>query len=136
MAQETPLLAPRVSPLGPRVSSFSPKSLASMRRAWASDVTYEAACGSKTHRYSRAGMVGPKSDPSLAESEAPLAEVEGSQGSSARALTKQLGLSLRDAGELLGGSQESVRQWVEGSLHAPAGAWGRRSPRRRHVASA
>jgi predicted RNase H-like HicB family nuclease len=31
----------------------------------------------------------------------------------ARALTKQVGLSLRDAGELLGASQESVRQWVE-----------------------
>ena len=30
----------------------------------------------------------------------------------ARALTKQVGLSLRDAGELLGVSQESVRQWV------------------------
>jgi predicted RNase H-like HicB family nuclease len=33
----------------------------------------------------------------------------------ARALTKQVGLSLRDAGELLGASQESVRQWVEAS---------------------
>jgi predicted RNase H-like HicB family nuclease len=31
----------------------------------------------------------------------------------ARALTRQVGLSLRDAGELLGASQESVRQWVE-----------------------
>jgi predicted RNase H-like HicB family nuclease len=31
----------------------------------------------------------------------------------ARALTRQLGLSLRDAGELLGVSQESVRQWVD-----------------------
>jgi predicted RNase H-like HicB family nuclease len=31
----------------------------------------------------------------------------------ARALTKHVGLSLRDAGELLGASQESVRQWVE-----------------------
>ena len=31
----------------------------------------------------------------------------------ARVLTKQVGLSLRDAGELLGASQESVRQWVE-----------------------
>jgi predicted RNase H-like HicB family nuclease len=29
------------------------------------------------------------------------------------ALTKRVGLSLRDAGELLGASQESVRQWVE-----------------------
>jgi predicted RNase H-like HicB family nuclease len=33
----------------------------------------------------------------------------------ARVLTKQVGLSLRDAGELLGASQESVRQWVEAS---------------------
>jgi predicted RNase H-like HicB family nuclease len=33
----------------------------------------------------------------------------------ARALTKQVGLSLRDAGELLGASAESVRQWVEAS---------------------
>ena len=33
----------------------------------------------------------------------------------ARALTRQVGLSLRDAGELLGASQESVRQWVEAS---------------------
>jgi predicted RNase H-like HicB family nuclease len=31
----------------------------------------------------------------------------------ARALTKQVGLSLRDAGELLGASQEAVRQWVD-----------------------
>jgi predicted RNase H-like HicB family nuclease len=31
----------------------------------------------------------------------------------ARALTKQAGLSLRDAGELLGASQETVRTWVE-----------------------
>jgi predicted RNase H-like HicB family nuclease len=31
----------------------------------------------------------------------------------ARALTKKVGLSLRDAGELLGASQESVRQWVD-----------------------
>ena len=31
----------------------------------------------------------------------------------ARELTKQLGLSLRDTGELLGVSQESVRQWLE-----------------------
>jgi len=31
----------------------------------------------------------------------------------ARALTYQVGLSLRDAGELLGASQESIRQWVE-----------------------
>jgi predicted RNase H-like HicB family nuclease len=31
----------------------------------------------------------------------------------ARALTKQAGLSLRDAGELLGASQETVRIWVE-----------------------
>jgi predicted RNase H-like HicB family nuclease len=29
------------------------------------------------------------------------------------ALTKRVGLSLRDAGELLGASQESVRQWIE-----------------------
>ena len=33
----------------------------------------------------------------------------------ARALTKEVGLSLRDAGELLGASQESVRQWVAAS---------------------
>jgi predicted RNase H-like HicB family nuclease len=33
----------------------------------------------------------------------------------ARALIKQAGLSLRDAGELLGVSQEAVRQWVEAS---------------------
>jgi predicted RNase H-like HicB family nuclease len=33
----------------------------------------------------------------------------------ARVLTKRVGLSLRDAGELLGASQESVRQWVEAS---------------------
>ncbi len=31
----------------------------------------------------------------------------------AKALTTEVGLSLRDAGELLGASQESVRQWVE-----------------------
>lgn len=31
----------------------------------------------------------------------------------ALALTKQAGLSLRDAGELLGASQETVRIWVE-----------------------
>lgn len=31
----------------------------------------------------------------------------------ARALTKEAGLSLRDAGELLGASQETVRIWVE-----------------------
>lgn len=31
----------------------------------------------------------------------------------ARALTKEAGLSLRDAGELLGASQETVRTWVE-----------------------
>lgn len=31
----------------------------------------------------------------------------------ARALAIQLGLSLRDTGELLGVSQESVRQWLE-----------------------
>lgn len=31
----------------------------------------------------------------------------------ARELTRQLGLSLRDTGELLGVSQESVRQWLE-----------------------
>ena len=30
----------------------------------------------------------------------------------ARTLTAEVGLSLRDAGELLGASQESVRQWV------------------------
>jgi predicted RNase H-like HicB family nuclease len=29
-----------------------------------------------------------------------------------RALTAEVGLSLRDAGELLGASQEAVRQWV------------------------
>lgn len=34
----------------------------------------------------------------------------------ARALTKKVGLSLRDAGELLGASQESVRQWVDHEL--------------------
>lgn len=33
----------------------------------------------------------------------------------ARVLTQEVGLSLRDAGELLGASQESVRQWVEAS---------------------
>ena len=33
----------------------------------------------------------------------------------ARALTRQVGLSLRDTGELLGVSQEAVRQWVEAS---------------------
>ena len=33
----------------------------------------------------------------------------------ALALTKRVGLSLRDAGELLGASQESVRQWIEAS---------------------
>ncbi len=33
----------------------------------------------------------------------------------ARALTKEVGLSLRDAGELLGASQETIRQWVEPS---------------------
>jgi predicted RNase H-like HicB family nuclease len=33
----------------------------------------------------------------------------------ARALTQEVGLSLRDAGELLGASQEAVRQWVEAS---------------------
>jgi hypothetical protein len=31
------------------------------------------------------------------------------------ALTKRVGLSLRDTGELLGASQESVRQWIEAS---------------------
>jgi predicted RNase H-like HicB family nuclease len=31
----------------------------------------------------------------------------------ARMLTQKIGLSLRDAGELLGASQEAVRQWVE-----------------------
>jgi predicted RNase H-like HicB family nuclease len=34
----------------------------------------------------------------------------------ARALTKQVGLSLRDAGELLGASQEAVRQWVDADV--------------------
>jgi predicted RNase H-like HicB family nuclease len=33
----------------------------------------------------------------------------------ARALTREVGLSLRDTGELLGASQEAVRQWVEAS---------------------
>jgi predicted RNase H-like HicB family nuclease len=33
----------------------------------------------------------------------------------ARALTQKVGLSLRDTGELLGASQEAVRQWVEAS---------------------
>lgn len=33
----------------------------------------------------------------------------------ARALTQEVGLSLRDAGELLGASQEAVRHWVEAS---------------------
>ena len=33
----------------------------------------------------------------------------------ARALTQEVGLSLRDAGELLGASQEAVRQWVDAS---------------------
>ena len=33
----------------------------------------------------------------------------------ARALTRDIGLSLRDTGELLGASQEAVRQWVEAS---------------------
>lgn len=33
----------------------------------------------------------------------------------AGALTRQVGLSLRDAGELLGASGESVRQWADAS---------------------
>lgn len=43
------------------------------------------------------------------------AELRALNVKAARALTKQVGLSLRDAGELLGASQESVRQWVEAS---------------------
>jgi predicted RNase H-like HicB family nuclease len=47
--------------------------------------------------------------------EAAEAELRELNVKAARALTKQVGLSLRDAGELLGASQESVRQWVETS---------------------
>jgi predicted RNase H-like HicB family nuclease len=47
--------------------------------------------------------------------EAMEAELRALNVKAARALTKQVGLSLRDAGELLGASQESVRQWVEAS---------------------
>ena len=47
--------------------------------------------------------------------EAAEAELRELNVKAARALTKQVGLSLRDAGELLGASQESVRQWVEAS---------------------
>jgi predicted RNase H-like HicB family nuclease len=47
--------------------------------------------------------------------EAAEAELRALNVKVARALTKQVGLSLRDAGELLGASQESVRQWVEAS---------------------
>ena len=47
--------------------------------------------------------------------EAVEAELRELNVKAARALTKQVGLSLRDAGELLGASQESVRQWVEAS---------------------
>jgi predicted RNase H-like HicB family nuclease len=47
--------------------------------------------------------------------EAVEAELRALNVKAARALTKQVGLSLRDAGELLGASQESVRQWVEAS---------------------
>lgn len=43
------------------------------------------------------------------------AELRALNVKAARALTRQVGLSLRDAGELLGASQESVRQWVEAS---------------------
>lgn len=43
------------------------------------------------------------------------AELRALNVKAARALTKQVGLSLRDAGALLGASQESVRQWVEAS---------------------
>jgi predicted RNase H-like HicB family nuclease len=37
----------------------------------------------------------------------------------AHALTRKVGLSLRDAGELLGASQESVRQWVDVEKQTP-----------------
>jgi len=47
--------------------------------------------------------------------EAAEAELRVLNVKAARVLTKQVGLSLRDAGELLGASQESVRQWVEAS---------------------
>ena len=47
--------------------------------------------------------------------EAMEAELRALNVKAARVLTKQVGLSLRDAGELLGASQESVRQWVEAS---------------------
>lgn len=43
------------------------------------------------------------------------AELHALNVKAARALTQRVGLSLRDAGELLGASQESVRQWVEAS---------------------
>ena len=41
------------------------------------------------------------------------AELRALNVKAARELTRQLGLSLRDTGELLGVSQESVRQWLE-----------------------
>jgi predicted RNase H-like HicB family nuclease len=47
--------------------------------------------------------------------EAAEAELRALNVKVARALTKRVGLSLRDAGELLGASQESVRQWVQAS---------------------
>jgi predicted transcriptional regulator len=47
--------------------------------------------------------------------EAAEAELRVLNVEAAHVLTKQVGLSLRDAGELLGASQESVRQWVEAS---------------------
>lgn len=40
------------------------------------------------------------------------AELRALNLKAARALTEGVGLSLRDAGELLGASQEAVRQWV------------------------
>ena len=47
--------------------------------------------------------------------EAMEAELRALNVKAARVLTKRVGLSLRDAGELLGASQKSVRQWVEAS---------------------
>lgn len=47
--------------------------------------------------------------------EAMNAELRELNAKVARVLTRQVGLSLRDAGELLGASAESVRQWVEAS---------------------
>jgi predicted RNase H-like HicB family nuclease len=48
-----------------------------------------------------------------AKQEAIVAQLRDLNVRAARVLTKKVGLSLRDAGELLGASQEAVRQWVE-----------------------